>query len=158
MQTIIYKEKLKAAKKLIQANKFEPRYFLVFTMTAGYLSAKDKKALQNFFNDLFSPPYDLAVRYELNLLASCFEECQNPSIIKQYSGFIKVVKAYIEEAPYEELKYELLNRKEKLLNHPEIVKVIKRHLSRSQQKSGNAKDTKQIGRASFSSGNHHGYH
>ena len=84
-------------KKNIAKNKLIPRYALVFEMTAGYLSSlDDEKALQKFFDDLLSEPYDLAVNYELNLLARCFEECQNPSIITQYPKFIEFAADYIQ--------------------------------------------------------------
>ena len=52
-------------------------YFLAFLKIIFILSC--------FFDDILSEPYDLAVSYELNLLARCFEECKDPSFIKQYA-------------------------------------------------------------------------
>ena len=84
-------------KKEVVRNKLVPRYGLVFEMIAGYLSILDKEeALQKFFDDLLSEPYDLAVNYELNLLSRCFKECKNPSIIKQYPRFIEFAAGYIQ--------------------------------------------------------------
>ena len=84
-------------KKEVARNKLVPRYGLVFEMTAGYLSILDEEeALQKFFEDLLSEPYDLAVIYELNLLARCFSECKNPAIIRQYPKFIEFTAGYIQ--------------------------------------------------------------
>ena len=85
-------------KEEIAKNKFNPSYTLVFAMTAGYLySLNEPEALQKFFNDLISKPYDLKVNYELNLLTRCFAECKNPSIIKQYSEFIEYLVIFIQD-------------------------------------------------------------
>ena len=119
--------KSKKIKKDIAKNKLVPRYALVFEMTAGYLSSLDKKkALQKFFDDLLSEPYDLAVSYELNLLARCFEECKDPSIIKQYAKFIEFTAGYIQNNWFINNHYiaQLLRHNPGLLSQEKIYQVI----------------------------------
>ena len=119
--------KSKEAKKNIAKNKLIPRYKLVFEMTAGYLSlVNERKALQKFFKDLLLEPYDLAVNYELNLLARCFEECKVPSIMKQYSKFIEFVVDYIKDNWFVNSHSiaQLLTYNPCLLNQEKVSQVI----------------------------------
>nr|WP_242678164.1 NACHT domain-containing protein [Neochlamydia sp. AcF84] len=117
--------------------KFEPRYSLVLRMIAGYLSLSTSRnrrylnsnPLQSFFNDLFAEPHDLAVRSELYLIAGCFEECQNPNLVRQYEGFIELVKDYMIDFSSLGLSFEGLLRNKNLLNHPKVVHTIERLLS-----------------------------
>lgn len=86
-------DKREDAKTLIAKNKFISRFSLVFSMTAGDLSSRDEtEPLTAYFDDMLSKPYDLAKTYEIILLARCFEECKNPSSIRQYENFMKIVR------------------------------------------------------------------
>ena len=117
----------KTIKEDFTKNKLNSRYALVFEMTAGYLSSLDEiEALQKFFDDLISEPYDLAVNYELNLLARCFEECKNPSIIKQYAKFVEFVAGYIQNNWFINNHYiaQLLSHNPGLLSQEKIYQVI----------------------------------
>ncbi|MBS4169138.1 HEAT repeat domain-containing protein [Parachlamydia sp. AcF125] len=124
-----------ACQEFVRKYKFEPRYALVLRMMAGSLSLaastnrRYADALQPFFDDLFAAPQDLAVRNEINLIAECFEECQDPRVVKQYDGFIELVKDYIKSICLLGLGFERLLRNKNLLNHPEIVRTITELLS-----------------------------
>ncbi|MBF5059084.1 NACHT domain-containing protein [Candidatus Neptunochlamydia vexilliferae] len=115
------------AKVIIKTHKFIPRYSLVLSMIAGYLaSQKKQKSLQAFFDDLFSPPRDLAKSYELSLFAQCFKECAFPEEITQYKKeFIPNVIHYIEEAPEKKIIIRLLERTNLLKNNEVLEKVRK---------------------------------
>ncbi|MBS4168597.1 NACHT domain-containing protein [Parachlamydia sp. AcF125] len=119
----------------VQNYKFEPRYALLFRMIAGSLSLATSSnrryanVLQHFFDDLFAAPQDFAVSGELTLIAECFEECQNPSVVKQYDGFIRLVKDYIKHLFLLNLDFERLLRNRNFLNHPEILPTIGELLS-----------------------------
>ncbi|MBS4167809.1 ankyrin repeat domain-containing protein [Parachlamydia sp. AcF125] len=125
----------KACQEFIRNYKFEPRYNLVFRMIAGSLSLavsgnrRYADVLQSFFDDLFTKPRDLAISGELALIAGCFEECQDPTVVKQYDGFIELVKDYINYFCLLGLGLERLLRHKNLLNHPEIVHIITELLS-----------------------------
>ncbi|MBS4168596.1 HEAT repeat domain-containing protein [Parachlamydia sp. AcF125] len=124
-----------ACQEFIRSYKFEPRYALVLHMIAGSLSIvalsnrRHADALQSFFDDLFAAPQDLAVSGELTLIAECFEECQDPTMVKQYDGFIKLVKGYLKHLYLQGLGFESLLRNKNLFNHPEIVHTIRELLS-----------------------------
>ncbi|MBS4168592.1 HEAT repeat domain-containing protein [Parachlamydia sp. AcF125] len=124
-----------ACRNFVRQYKFEPRYGLVLRMIAGYLShatSSDRgceDALQSFFDDLFAAPQDLAVSSELTLIAECFEECENPTLVKQYNGFVELVKDYVKHLCLLNLDFERLLRNKKLFNHPEIVHTLKELLS-----------------------------
>ena len=114
-------------KKDVAKNKLIPRYALVFEMAAGYLSRlNETEALQSFFDDLLSEPYDLAVNYELNLLARCFEECKDPSTIKQYAKFIEFTAGYIQNNWFINSHYiaQLLSHNPSLLSQEKVYQVI----------------------------------
>ncbi|MBS4168460.1 ankyrin repeat domain-containing protein [Parachlamydia sp. AcF125] len=119
-----------ACQEFVRKYKFESRYALVLRMIAGYLSLtasrnlRYRDALQSFFDDLFSQPKDLAVSSELNLIAECFEECQDPLVVKQYMGFIGLVKDYIKSLCLLNLDFKRLLSNKSLLNHPEIARTI----------------------------------
>ncbi|MBS4168301.1 HEAT repeat domain-containing protein [Parachlamydia sp. AcF125] len=129
------KGKRQACREFVQNYKFEPRYALVLRMIAGSLSLATSSnryyadALQSFFDDLFAAPQDLAVSSELALIAECFEECQDPTVVKQYEGFIVLVKDYIKYLCLKGLGFRQLLRNKNLLNHPEIVGVVRELLS-----------------------------
>ncbi|MBS4168608.1 HEAT repeat domain-containing protein [Parachlamydia sp. AcF125] len=131
-----------ACQNFVWQYKFEPRYSLVLRMIAGYLSlatSSDRKylnsgVLQSFFDDLFSEPHDLAVRSELNLIAECFEECQNPAIVRQYTGFIKLMESYITCLSSLGLDFGRLIRNRNLFNHPKVMYAIGELLSNPQTK------------------------
>ncbi|MBS4168463.1 HEAT repeat domain-containing protein [Parachlamydia sp. AcF125] len=124
-----------ACQTFVRNYKFEPRYALVLRMIAGCLSLATSgnrqyvDALQNFFDDLFAAPQDLAVSSELTLIAECFEECQDPSVVKQYDGFIELVKDYMKSLCLLGLNFERLFSNKKLFSHPEIVRTIGELLS-----------------------------
>ncbi|MBS4168269.1 HEAT repeat domain-containing protein [Parachlamydia sp. AcF125] len=132
----------KACQKFVQGCKFEPRYALVLRMIAGCLSLaissnrrySDSNPLQPFFDDLFAAPQDFTVRSELHLIAGCFEECQNPSIVKQYGGFIELAKDYIIHLSCLGLDYGRLLRNKNLLNHPQVKCAIGKLLSDPQDR------------------------
>ncbi|MBS4168593.1 HEAT repeat domain-containing protein [Parachlamydia sp. AcF125] len=119
----------------VQNYKFEPRYALILRMIAGSLSLAASNSrryadvLQPFFDDLFAAPRDLAVSGELALIAECFEECQDPTVVKQYNGFIGLVKGYIKHLCLLNLNFERLLRNTNFLNHPEIIHTIRELLS-----------------------------
>ncbi|MBS4168594.1 HEAT repeat domain-containing protein [Parachlamydia sp. AcF125] len=121
--------------KFIRNYKFEPRYALILRMIAGSLSLATSSSrrytdvLQSFFDDLFAAPQDLAVSGELALIAECFEECQDPTAVKQYNGFIGLVKDYIKHFCLLNLDFERLLRNRNFLNHPEILHTIRELLS-----------------------------
>ncbi|MBS4167636.1 ankyrin repeat domain-containing protein [Parachlamydia sp. AcF125] len=126
-----------ACRNFVRQYKFEPRYGLVLRMIAGYLSLatsrnprySDSGALQSFFDDLFAEPQDLAVRSELNLIAECFEECQDPTVVKQYEGFIELVKDYMAYLFSLDLNFEHLLKNKKIFNHPSVIAFIEGLLS-----------------------------
>ncbi|MBS4168595.1 HEAT repeat domain-containing protein [Parachlamydia sp. AcF125] len=124
-----------ACQEFVCNYKFEPRYGLVLHMIAGYLSlvASNNRryadALQSFFDDLFSEPKDLAVRSELNLIAGCFDECQNPAMVKQYEGFIELVRDYMAHLSLLDLNFAYLLKNEKIFNHSSVTAFIKGALS-----------------------------
>ncbi|MBS4168306.1 HEAT repeat domain-containing protein [Parachlamydia sp. AcF125] len=128
-----------ACQEFVRNYKVEPRYALVLRMIAGYLSFiassnrcyLNSNALQSFFDDLFAAPQDLAISSELTLIAECFEECQDPSLVKQYNGFIELVKDYIKHICLLGLGFERLLRNKNLFTHPEIVSTIRELLSDS---------------------------
>ncbi|KIC76463.1 hypothetical protein DB41_GC00300 [Neochlamydia sp. TUME1] len=130
-------ENRQACQSFLCNYKFEPRYILVLRMIAGYLSLSTSRnrrylnssPLQSFFDDLFAGPHDLAVRSELHLIASCFEECQNPTQVRQYEGFIELVKDYMIDLSLLGLDFEGLLRNKSLFNHPKIMHTIERLLS-----------------------------
>ncbi|MBS4166447.1 MULTISPECIES: NACHT domain-containing protein [unclassified Neochlamydia] len=130
-------ENRQACQDFVHNYKFEPRYNLVMRMIAGYLSLStsrnrrylDSNPLQSFFDDLFADPRDLAARSELNLIANCFEECQNPAQVRQYEGFVELVKDYITHFSLSGLNFEMLLRNKNLLTHPKITYTIERLLS-----------------------------
>ncbi|MBS4167247.1 hypothetical protein NEOC65_002353 [Neochlamydia sp. AcF65] len=132
-------ENRKACQDFVHNYKFEPRYNLVLRMIAGYLSLSitnnrlysDLKPnpLQSFFDDLFAEPHDLAVKSELNLIAECFEECQNPTLVRQYEGFIELVKDYVIHLSLSGLNFEMLLRNKSLFNHHKITVTIEKLLS-----------------------------
>jgi len=111
-------------KDLIAEYKFSVRFFPVFWMAAGYLSTRDEEVLKVFFNHLLSEPYDLAIGYELRLLARCFEECKDPKVIPQYEYFIEKANVYLQENPREELKSNLLMGNPRLLKVKEIMQFL----------------------------------
>ncbi|MBS4168377.1 ankyrin repeat domain-containing protein [Parachlamydia sp. AcF125] len=129
-----------ACKEFVRNYKFEPRYALVLRMIAGYLSLATSsnrryaETLQFFFDDLFAAPQDFAVRSELNLIAECFEECQNPTIVRQYKGFIELVKDYIIRLSLLDLVCVRLLRNKNLLNHPQVTCAIGELLSEPQSR------------------------
>ncbi|KIC73713.1 hypothetical protein DB42_BS00280 [Neochlamydia sp. EPS4] len=143
-------ENRKACHDFVSNYKFEPRYNLVLRMIAGYLSLStspnrrylNSSPLQFFFDDLFAEPHDLAVRSELHLIANCFEECQNSAQVRQYEGFIELVKDYMIEmgkfymkhSSLLDLPFEGLLRNKNLCNHPKITYAIERLLSHPQTK------------------------
>ncbi|WP_213155599.1 HEAT repeat domain-containing protein [Neochlamydia sp. AcF65] len=126
-----------ACQDFMRNYKFEPRYSLVLRMIAGYLSLStsrnrlylDLNPLQSFFDDLFAEPHDLAIRSELNLIAECFEECQKPAQVRQYEGFIELVKDCITHLSSLDLNFEGLLRNKNLFNHPKITCTIETFLS-----------------------------
>ncbi|MBS4168373.1 HEAT repeat domain-containing protein [Parachlamydia sp. AcF125] len=126
-----------ACQNFVRQYKFEPRYGLVLRMIAGYLSLatssdggySDSDALQSFFDDLFAEPHDLAARSELYLIAECFEECRDPTLVNQYADFIKLVKDYIKYLCLLNLDFGRLLRNRNFLNHPEILHTIRELLS-----------------------------
>ncbi|WP_044882389.1 NACHT domain-containing NTPase, partial [Neochlamydia sp. EPS4] len=134
-------ENRQACQSFLLNYKFEPRYSLVLRMISGYISLSitnnrfylnlNTNPLQSFFDDLFAEPHDLAVRSELHLIANCFEECQNPAQVKQYEGFIELVKDYMIGLSLLGLNVEELLRNINLLNHPKIMHAIERLLSDS---------------------------
>ncbi|MBS4168302.1 HEAT repeat domain-containing protein [Parachlamydia sp. AcF125] len=119
-----------ACQAFVQNYKFEPRYALVLRMIAGSLSLATSNnrryggALQSFFDDLFAMPHDLAINSELVLIADCFEECQDPTVVKQYDGFIELLKDYMKYLCLQGLGFERFLSNKNLLNHPEIVRTI----------------------------------
>ncbi|MBS4169293.1 HEAT repeat domain-containing protein [Parachlamydia sp. AcF125] len=121
--------------EFLQNYKFEPRYALVLRMIAGCLSFSTSSnrryadAFQSFFDDLFAAPQDLAVSNELTLIAACFEECQDPKMVKQYDDFIELVKDYIKHLCLLGLDVGRLLNNKNLLNHPKIVLTIEELLS-----------------------------
>lgn len=121
----LYATKRNLAEKILKEIKFESRYKLVLYMTAGSLSYYDEtkgtRLLEEFFNDLFSEPYDFAETYELNLILRCFEECRRPEKVKQYEKFIdKTIQYVFEEDELSNLSIELLYKTQKILYHPKI--------------------------------------
>jgi HEAT repeat protein len=132
-------ENRQACQNFVRNYKFEPRYTLVLRMIAGYLSLcitnnrlyldLNPNPLQFFFDDLFAEPQDLSVRSELNLIANCFEECQNPAHVRQYEGFIELVKGYMIDLCLLGLDFEQLIRNKNLLNHPKVTSSIEELLS-----------------------------
>ncbi|MBS0648003.1 MAG: NACHT domain-containing protein [Verrucomicrobia bacterium] len=129
----LYLLNLIEGQRFIAKHKFTPRYALIFWMAAGDLSTKDPRALQRFFNDLLSEPYDLAVGYELRLVARCFEECQDPMDIKQYSGFIKQVILYLQEDILEELKAAVLIENPRLFQHAKAAEFFEERIQTNQE-------------------------
>ena len=130
------KGKSKKVKNDVAKNKLIPRFALVFEMTAGYLSSlNETEALQKFFDDLLSEPYDLAVNYELNLLARCFEECKDLSIINQYAKFIEFTAGYIQNNWFINNHYiaQLLRYNLNLLSQEKIYSVILEILARCEE-------------------------
>ena len=128
--------KSETIKEDFSKNKLNSRYALVFEMAAGYLSRLDEiEVLQKFFDDLISEPYDLAVNYELNLLARCFEECKDPSIIKQYAKFIEFAAGYIQNNWFINNHYiaQLLKNNPSLLGQGKIYQVIVEALSKCEK-------------------------
>ncbi|WP_213105453.1 HEAT repeat domain-containing protein [Candidatus Protochlamydia amoebophila] len=144
------KEMRQECQNFVRKYKFEPRYALVFRMIAGYLSLDSLSnrryadARQFFFDDLFSAPQDLAVRSELNLIAGCFEECQNPAKVKQYDGFIELVKDYIKHLSLLGLDCERLLRNKNLLNHPKVAITIKELLVNPKTRKNTLRTLKKI--------------
>ncbi|MBS4168304.1 ankyrin repeat domain-containing protein [Parachlamydia sp. AcF125] len=126
-------ENRQACQNFVRDYKPNPRYSLVLRMIAGYISLLTSgnrlylvsNPLQSFFDDLFAEPQDLAIRSELNLIAECFEECQNPALVRQYKSFIEVVKDYIPHLSGLGLGSERLLRNKNLLNHPQIIGTIR---------------------------------
>ncbi|WP_213157804.1 ankyrin repeat domain-containing protein [Parachlamydia sp. AcF125] len=144
--------KREACQNFVRDYKFEPRYGLVFRMIAGCLSLAasnnrryaDADALKSFFDDLFSAPHDLAVRSELSLIAECFEECQNPAIVKQYEGFIELVKDYIKHLSLLGLDFPRLLRNKNILNHFKVIRAIRELFSASQTRENTLRNLLQI--------------
>ncbi|MBS4169054.1 ankyrin repeat domain-containing protein [Parachlamydia sp. AcF125] len=126
-----------ACQDFVRTYKFEPRYALVLRMIAGYLSLStsnnrfylDPNPLQAFFDDLFAEPYDLAVGNEIDLIAECFEECQDPTTVKQYEAFIELVKDYIAHLSLLDLNFAYLLKNKKIFTHSSITALIERLLS-----------------------------
>ncbi|MBS0648004.1 MAG: NACHT domain-containing protein [Verrucomicrobia bacterium] len=116
--------KTQECQSFISKYKFNPNFFRVFWMAAGYLSTKDEKVLKIYFNDLLSEPYDLAVGFELRLLARCFEECKDTSVIPQYILFIEHVLIYLHEYLPERLKADLFIENPRLLSHEKVVQLF----------------------------------
>ena len=133
------------AESRVKKIKFKLRYQMVLSMTAGILSLeyekeneigcekeKYKTALESYFRHLYDDPRDSAQSYELQLFARCFEECIDPNAISHYPDFIEKASAYFEEAGWDELRYRLLNRNNKLLQDPKIEKMITNRLSKEE--------------------------
>ncbi|MBS4168461.1 HEAT repeat domain-containing protein [Parachlamydia sp. AcF125] len=129
-----------ACQTFMQNYKFEPRYALVLRMIAGSLSLTNSSnrryadALQSFFDDLFAAPHDLAVSSELTLIAECFEECQDPRVVKQYEGFIGLVKDYMNYLHLRGLGFERLLSNKNIFKHPQIVRTVEELLSNPKTK------------------------
>ncbi|MBS4169087.1 NACHT domain-containing protein [Parachlamydia sp. AcF125] len=131
------KKERQACQQFVRKYKFEPRYNLVLRMIAGYLSLAvsnnrlylDSNPLQQFFDDLFAGPYDLAVRNELTLIAQCFEECQNPSVVSQYKGFVKLLKDYIKYLCRLGLEFDQLLSNKDFLSYSAVVHSVEELLA-----------------------------
>ncbi|MBS4169140.1 NACHT domain-containing protein [Parachlamydia sp. AcF125] len=125
----------RACQEFVQKYKFEPRYALVLRMIAGYISLAASSsrhysaALQPFFDDLFAEPRDLVIRNEINLIAECFEECQDPTLVKQYEGFIELVKDYMAHLSLLDLDFTHLLKNKKIFNHSSVITFIEGLLS-----------------------------
>ena len=91
--------------------------------------------MQKFFDDILSEPYDLAVNYELSILARCFEECKDPSIIRQYPRFIEFAAGYIQKNWFINNHYiaQLLINNPGLLSQDKIYKVILETLTKCKE-------------------------
>ena len=132
----LYESNPEEAKKQLEEIKFKPRYKQVLYMTAGYLSYQSKrigspKILRDFFDDLFSEPRDLAISYALKLHARCFEECEDPTTVPQYTDFINMVIGYLKKHPNELLKMGLLTDNSTLISHEEVAQVFIEYLKDS---------------------------
>ncbi|MCB1107706.1 MAG: NACHT domain-containing protein, partial [Chlamydiia bacterium] len=121
-----YSEKDRAlAQAEIYENKFEPRYQLVWQITAGILSQNHPEYLSTYIDDLMSEPKDLAVINECSLLAACFEQCKDPSILKQYTPFIRTIVHLIRHNRLTNNHlFQVLGASTKVFQHDEIVNVI----------------------------------
>ena len=137
------------AESRVKEIKFNPHYQMVLSMTAGILSLeyekekeigceeeKYKTALESYFRHLYDDPRDSAQSYELQLFARCFEECVDPeALFDYYPKFIEEAIEYFKNAKWVELKYRLLNRNYKLLNHSQMKDEIIKDLSSKNQQA-----------------------
>lgn len=115
------------SKKIVEEKKLIPRYGTVFWMAAGYLSEMDDTKLKNFFDDLFSPPHDLAKTYELLLLIHSLNECNNLKEIPLQEDFITYLATHLKKIVLKTskpLSVSFLKNNPRLLFHKKITDSI----------------------------------
>ncbi len=67
----------------IQAYRYKPHFHLVIRMLSGCIwqkTNKNLKALETFFEWLYSEPIDLIGSYQAELVLSCLDECRSPKL------------------------------------------------------------------------------
>ncbi len=94
----LLRESSEKAAKIIRKKKFDPRWQIVLSMTAGVL-AQDETTLQHFFDQLYAPPRDLGGLRELMLLAKHFKECGcSAKKISQYRHFVNSMSHVVKDS------------------------------------------------------------